>query len=150
MKKKEIIQLSITGILIIILFFVVAHNIKGKKQTKSVIKKELSAKTVASQEASKAKGLYSRLDEEVLNIELKRDPFFEAPFTASQEDSSSDLYLNGIAWDENYPAAIINNMIVRIGSRIGGKTVMDIKKDKVILDDGRHHFEMTIEDFKSH
>ena len=34
------------------------------------------------------------------------------------------------------PSSIINGRIVKIGDRVGPNTVIDVRKDKVILNDG--------------
>lgn len=54
------------------------------------------------------------------------------------------LILNGIVWDKVTPRAIISNDIVRIGDKIGNNTVVDIKQDRVILNDGTSNFELRL------
>lgn len=54
------------------------------------------------------------------------------------------LVLNGIVWDKVTPRAIISNDIVRIGDKIGNNTVVDIKQDRVILNDGTSNFELRL------
>ena len=43
-----------------------------------------------------------------------------------------------------HPRAIINNAIVGVGDTISGSTVVDIKKDRVIFNDGTEYFEVRI------
>lgn len=50
--------------------------------------------------------------------------------------------LNGIAWDPVSPRAVINDQIVGIGDKIDGNTVVEIKTDRVILNDGLNDFEL--------
>ena len=52
--------------------------------------------------------------------------------------------LNGIVWDKASPRAIINNNIVRIGDKIEDATVVDIEKEKVILNDGIKDFDLKL------
>ncbi|MBL7068367.1 MAG: hypothetical protein ISS34_00725 [Candidatus Omnitrophica bacterium] len=55
------------------------------------------------------------------------------------------LTLNGILWDEDYPSAILNKSIVKIGDVVDGNTIVDIGPDKVILNDGTGDFELRLE-----
>ena len=54
------------------------------------------------------------------------------------------LSLNGIVWDEENPKAIINGAIIGIGDKLGVNTIVDIKKDRVILNDGAADFELIL------
>lgn len=44
--------------------------------------------------------------------------------------------LNGIIWKGGEPSAIINNQVVRLGSSIGKKKIIEINPDAVILQEG--------------
>jgi len=79
--------------------------------------------------------LYNMLEQEAKSIELKRDPFTAVPIV-SEKALQSGVDLTGILWDEAKPLAIIDGHIVKKGSRVGGKTIVDIKKDQVIFSDG--------------
>ena len=54
------------------------------------------------------------------------------------------LLLSGIVWDEAGPIAIINNEIFGVGDVIEGNTIVEIKKDRVILSDGTTAFAFTV------
>lgn len=58
----------------------------------------------------------------------------------------TSLTLNGIVWDEDTPKAIINGEIVGVGDILGENRVVDIKPDKVILNDGTADLELTLEE----
>ena len=45
--------------------------------------------------------------------------------------------LTGILWDKDRPLAIIDGEIVKKGVYVGDKTIVDIKRDRVILSDGK-------------
>jgi hypothetical protein len=45
-------------------------------------------------------------------------------------------YLSGIFWNEQKPSAIINDLVLNVGSVIGSSTVKEINANKVILFDG--------------
>lgn len=154
MKKKEVIEFSVTGILIFILLFVVISVIKkaGKTKPSQTQKIEVISSRAdnlvdkrSSKEKNVAKNLYNALEEESKSLELKRDPFTAAPITTKETASSSTLIqLNGILWDRTKPMAIINNNVVKIGSKVGTNIVVDIKKDRVILSDGTRDFEIQL------
>lgn len=71
-----------------------------------------------------------------------RNPFF--PKASSSQTVASSLVLNGIAWDEKFPQAVINNRIVRAGEQIGGNKVVKIERSFVVLNDGVNQFELRL------
>ena len=68
------------------------------------------------------------------------------PFTLQKTSSKAfkDLILDGIMWDKEKPLAIINGEIVKIGDNISANLVVDIKQDRVILNDGTKDFELKL------
>jgi len=79
-----------------------------------------------------------------------RNPFFpKTPLTPSASATSPSsttalatpgLTLDGIMWDAENPRAMINGSLVGIGDKIYGNKVIDIKEDRVILNDGTEDF----------
>ena len=127
MEKKDKIQLGITGVLVIVLlFFLMRAFEKGKRP--ALVK----AKEFAADQSVKEPGLYARLEQEIKKMDFKRDPFSQQSLSDLEESQS--LHLSGILWDEANPTAIINDEIVAVGGEINGKKVIEIKKDKVILE----------------
>lgn len=144
MEKKDRIQLSISGVLIIVLFILLARAVGGKRQQQPVlVEHAVSPTRVAVPERRREKSLYARLAEETKDLEFKRDPFLKLPMITSE--SSQGLYLSGILWDEVKPTAIINDEIVAVGSQIQGKRVIEILKNKVILEEDGLHIELILE-----
>ncbi len=127
MEKKDKIQLGITGVLVIILLLFLARAFEKKKRPVPVKTKEF----VAEQKV-KEPGLYTRLEQEIKKMDFKRDPFSRQSLSDLEE--SQDLHLSGILWDEVNPTAIINDEIVAVGGEINGKKIVEIRKDKVILE----------------
>ncbi len=83
----------------------------------------------------------------ILSVErrAKRSKFTswkKSPFVPSGLPASSDLVLSGIIWNKDKPKAMIGDMIVSKGANIAGNTVVDIKSDRVILNDGTKDFEL--------
>jgi len=53
-----------------------------------------------------------------------------------QKTPAAGLNLGGIIWDEKKPCAIINDEILARGDTIGGFKVVEISRNKVVLDNG--------------
>ena len=53
------------------------------------------------------------------------------PFSLS--DRGGAPILNGIAWDEKAPRAVVSNRIVRVGDEVAGHRVVRIQPDRVVL-----------------
>ena len=63
------------------------------------------------------------------------------PFSLKNTNVSTPV-LNGIAWDEKAPRAIINDQIVGVGDMIGKNKVVAIAPNSVKLNDGTQDFEL--------
>lgn len=141
MQKKEIIKISVSGVLILVLFLTIAGGLSCRRQPK---KPSLGQGAAVKPEKAREKGLFSRLEEEAGKVELSRDPF-SAEIIKSPKVSQPGPYLSGIVWDQKLPKAIIDDVIVGIGEKVGDNTIIDIQKDKVILNDGSRNFELRLE-----
>lgn len=84
----------------------------------------------------------------------KRDPFvplvdrYGRPVSVVEggiQFKISDMYLEGIIWDNEKPMAIINSEVVWAGNKVKGVTVEKIERDKVILSYQNETFELKIE-----
>jgi len=86
------------------------------------------------------KNVYIQSHDEFI-YSIKRNPFVIAGlrqnrFTLPQlgaSEARSTLILNGILWDTKSPMALINNRIVKTGSRIEHYRVVKITQKKVFL-----------------
>jgi hypothetical protein len=76
-------------------------------------------------------------------LSWKRNLFVskETPHTPS-----ATLTLNGIMWSEKNPKAMINGVVARKKDKIDSCTVVDIKRDRVFLNDGSKDFELVLEE----
>lgn len=70
-----------------------------------------------------------------------RNPFklFAAPVKIS-----IGFHLDGIIWDNRAPLAVINGNVVGSGDKVGTNTIVEIKQDIVILNDGIKDFELNL------
>jgi len=139
---KNRIQIIITSILIIILIFTWANSIK-------TIKKKIATNKAAVQAykdtiPNPSSSMPSKSSDKVSS--WVRDPFSGKTYISMRksESVSKALTLAGIIWDKDKPAALINDRIVNVGDRIGGNTVVSIKNDRVLLNDGTNDFELKI------
>ena len=127
--KKERLELTITGIGIIFLIFLVISNVqKIRKKKSSIIK--ASSEVVSSLSAPISFDI-AEIEESDIKEGWGRDPFFLGPPMGATLEG---LILNGIVWDENNAYAIINNDVVEIGNSIGRAIVIEINQDSVILE----------------
>ena len=137
-ESKKRIELTITGIGVVILIFLVTSHMSKSGSGKGVLKTEVyhtseSAMTIVSEPES--------WDE----LKWGRDPFL--PDTSNtKEQGMEDLALNGIMPDKQNPYAIINNEIVKLGDKVGGMTVIEINENNVVLDENgeRHTLELNL------
>ena len=150
MPKKDILKFSLAGIAGLFVLFFIVQSFKGKGKSNSSspegAKNAGSSEQKTAAENNNTAGLFAKLQEETKALEMKRDPFFKQIIDPANKSSlSSDLSLSGIVWDQDNATAIINNTIVKIGSEIAGNTVINIKEDRVILNDGVRNFELKID-----
>ena len=68
------------------------------------------------------------------------------PFVLPERAGGSTmLTLSGIFSKGNIYKAMIGDTIVKKGDKVGSNTVVDVQKDKVILNDGVKNFELKLE-----
>lgn len=75
-------------------------------------------------------------------VEYGRDDPFNPVFDKIAKPKQETLTVNGIVWDKEHPMVIINNEIIGVGDKIDGNTVVEIKENSVILNDGMRDFEL--------
>lgn len=139
--RKEKIELSITILSAVLLIFILLLGTRSRHNAAVRLTKAMQTQRDAPPEK---KDLYASLKKASAGIAAFRDPFTrEAP--PEEKNSPFGLTLSGISWDEKKPTAIINGAIVRTGSRVSGYTVVNIKRDRVILNNGFQNVELTLE-----
>lgn len=74
--------------------------------------------------------------------EWGRDPFV---ITQTPASHSSALALGGIVYDEKDSYVLINDQVLHRGDQVNGNRVVDIKRDRVILNDGNKDIELRLE-----
>lgn len=149
MSKKDLIQLGVTGVLVVVLIFAVSDASKKARLRKSgnALSKPINLAGALVNQVKpqlESENLYNALEEQAKTIELKRDPFTAAPIV-SEKTLLAGVDLTGILWDSDKPLAIIDGDVVKKGARVGNKTVVEIKKDRVILSDGMVLSELKLE-----
>ncbi len=127
--------------LIIIMIFVWSTSFKKNKRPRSISK---GLGTVESEEEIKSfvtwadKSLKARKTSSFK--EWGRNPFTLTPGMIAE----SSFHLLGILWDIKTPQAIINDTIVKVGDVIDGYRVVDVQKNKVILNNANNTFELIL------
>ncbi|MCX5701199.1 MAG: hypothetical protein NTZ63_06640 [Candidatus Omnitrophica bacterium] len=142
MDKKRI-QIIITIFLGIVMIFLWINSIKTVSKKVSANKAVVQASkvvapapVVAQVQPVKAKEVSDWL----------RDPFSGKSYVKVHKEDSNPraLDLTGIMWDTNKPVALVNGRVVGIGGTVVGNTVVDIKPDRVVFNDGENDFEIKI------
>lgn len=127
--KKERIELLIT-ITGAIVFVALLIGILGKIRNPAVPRGSLLQEEV----------IVPKTDTQQIAEAKKRDLVWgRDPFALKAEEAiagATELILNGIIWDDKRPYAIINGEIVGKGDKMGEITIMEIRKDSVIIDTG--------------
>ncbi|MDP2905552.1 MAG: hypothetical protein Q8O22_04540 [Candidatus Omnitrophota bacterium] len=135
MEKKKI-EIIATAVLSLIFILAMANSL-GVIRKKTGAAKAVSAQTAvvgAAQPAPQAERVMAAQE----NLQWVRCPFSGKAY--SGEEVSSDLKLIGIIWDKLDPWAIINGRIVKPGASIGKNKVVEIREDRVILNNGMEDF----------
>lgn len=139
MQNKKIIILIILGIVAVISLFY--GMFAPSKARRNIILKQTSTPRELTLIVEKGTARLIRNAKKTVYSSWPRDPFSVSPAPIK---GYGGLILNGIMWDKEKPAAIINDNIVKIGDKISGNAVVDIKQDRVILSDGIKDFELKL------
>jgi len=152
MDKKRI-EIILTGIFVVIFIFVWINAIKTiKKKSKSKPSFSQPAAFMVNDKAVEAKKVTTEVFPKTNDERGSDDDVswtrcsFSGKFYTTQ-DSASELELMGILWDEVDPQAIINKEIFRCEDTIGKYRIVDIRKNKVILNDGEKNLELKLEQY---
>lgn len=145
MEKKRL-EIIVTSALIAVCILFWIKTLKGLRK-ESPLKKALPL-AVPSEVGAGRKDFALPLKQipvaEEADLNWGRDPFSGYEYSVGPREVN--LKLSGILWDDQKPACIINDNIVGKGERVAGQTVVDIRKDKVILNDGNRDFELKLPD----
>lgn len=141
MKKKDTILLFITALLLVVFFMVVRYQIRqrGIKQP-AFLRPKMEQSSPMPAPLEEERSLYDQLKAQADKLKFTRDPFYKE-FVAPPP---KEPQLMGIAWEEANPTALIDDTIVKVGDKIGDKTVVSISKDSVILNDGVKDVTLTL------
>ena len=157
MKKKDLIELSITSALVIVLLFVLINSIAQVSRKKRARAKQESARVEPKREKefqgssekdsgdfSDEESLFNALEERTKDITVLRDPFDFGGAKATDKMVVSGLRLTGVLWDGREPRAIIGDDVYGLGDKIGTAKIIKITPDAVILKDATHEFELRL------
>lgn len=139
MQDKKVVALIVLTVLAVIsLIYGVMAPPKGRVRSAAPVERQFAA--TPPQNVKSVISTDRRAKRSQFNA-WKRNPF-----TAGQAGSvATALTLNGIIWSKTTPKAMIGDVMVVKGDTIGDNKVVDIRPDKVILNDGTKDFELTME-----
>ena len=152
MDKKRL-EIILTTVLVIIFIFAWARATK-------VIKKKITPKAPVAIDIAFKKATEVSLGQPETIVSVPRETTnkdssddigwvrccFSGKFYTSQ-DGMSNLDLSGILWDEVEPQAIINQEIFKREDKIGNYVIIDIERNKVILNDGEKNLELRLQEY---
>lgn len=140
MQNKKVVALIILAVLAVIsLIYGVTASPKGRVKEAAAAKRQ--AAIAPPQQGAKNIVPAGRRAKRSQFKTWKRSPFASG-LTVS---TTTELTLNGIIWNKTNPKAMIGDAIVGKGDTIGENKVIDIKPNRVILNDGTKDFELKIE-----
>lgn len=69
---------------------------------------------------------------------------FASQVEVKTEEKLEGVELNGIIWKGGESSAIINNQVVRVGSAVGKKKILEITQDEVVLGEGEAKYTLKL------
>jgi len=139
MQNKKIIVLIILGIIAVISLFYGMFT--PSKARRNIILKQTSTPQGLTVTTERGIVYLNRNAKKTAYSSWSRDPFSA---TSTPVKGYGGPTLDGIMWDKEKPMAIINNNILKIGDKIDGNTIVEIKQDRVILSDGSKNIELLL------
>lgn len=141
MKNKKVIILIILGIVALFsLIYGISTPAGGRRSVSVSTTPEVTRQSESAQVPGRTLGIKRRAKRTKF-ASWSRSPFIPKGIPGAP---SSGLNLKGIMWNEKNPKAMIGDAIVGKGDKIGGNTVIEAKKDRVILNDGTKDFEIKL------
>lgn len=135
MQNKKII------ILIVLAIFAVVSLMHGMAaRPKKAAMNPAASKTTSPSASKEILPNIGRQYKRSKNTSWKR-----SPFVPTGTSTASRLVVSGIIWSKDKPKAMIGDTMVGRGDKVGSNTVVEIKTDKVILNDGTKDFELKLE-----
>jgi len=155
MKKKDLIEISITSVLVLVLLSAVINSMAKVRMKKQARVKRESARVERPQRPpgslkkdpgglSEGETLFSSLEKRTQGLTTERDPFGFGGIMASDKQVVVKLRLTGILWDPSDPKAIIDDYVYGLGDDLEGAKIIEIRHDRVILSDGTNNFELRL------
>ena len=138
MDKKEKIQLGVVVLLAVILLVLSIVTFSKKKPSQEILDQP-APKDDALVTPTGIKKSYQEFKDLSKKNNLKRDPFSGLAIAIDQGP-----HLNGILWDPQNPTAVMSGQVVKIGSQLQKWKVIEIRKDRVILNDGTINLELML------
>ena len=139
--KKKIIALAVLMVVAVIsVIYGLSAPAKGKRG--AVARAGAARQYEGVQKASVVAGPEQRRAVKSKIASWRRSPF--APKGAAGEGYSG-LTLNGIITDGKNLKAVIGDSIVKKGDKVGSSTIVEIRKDSCIINDGTGNRELKLE-----
>ena len=137
-KKKKYLIYALSGSLLLVLILLISGVFKKNRRILG------GSQSTAQAEEARVLGHYYELDQRFKGIGWERDPF--GMIVVNTRTLGGSSYLKGIIWDDVAPIAIFGSALLKAGEKFDGYTVLDIRKESVILSDGEFIYELKLEE----
>ena len=156
--NKQKTQIAVTAFLIITFIFIMGNSIRnitssgtGTKESKIITPdkfKEIIDSTKHKTSITLKDTSVSKYKKEIASIEATgwgRDPFSKRGALLGGGEFISDFKLEGILLDNRAQStAIINGEIVREGDTVDNAKIVQIEKNRVIINDGSKDYQLRL------
>lgn len=78
-------------------------------------------------------------------LKVKTSPKAEGPSKAPAPVTLPNMWLSGIIWDEQSPIAMIDGLDYRVGDRVKGARIAEIRIDSVVLSFASKEYVLTVD-----
>ncbi|MFA5320673.1 MAG: hypothetical protein WBE75_02705 [Candidatus Omnitrophota bacterium] len=147
--RKEKIEWAITGVLLLVfLAAFLATRMHGRSSGRKAAAGGAAVPLPSAMlPAGQGDHLFVSLQDKSARISLKRDPFYGTQISGAGAGDNGviGVSLAGIFWDSDKPRAIINGRIAGPGDEVDGVRVKEIRRDRVILENGGRETELKLE-----
>ena len=135
------IKVILAAVLGIAAIFSVIHGITAS----SPLRSHAALPAAAVDQSQRSVSDETALPAKRLAVRTKFKAWRRHLFAPAGSGTSSAMVLNGIFAKGNVYKAMIGDSIVMKGDKIGSNKVVDVQKNKVILNDGTKDFELKLE-----
>jgi len=143
--KKQKIELTITGIGVIFLIFMLIGSLgKAHKRKRVAAKVRTESAALLSSPVSFGR---DKAKESAIKQGWGRDPFFPGSTSVASDSGLAGFVLNGIVYGDDNPYALVNSDIVTIGDIVDDAVILEINEDNVVIEQDDKKYTLKVSPF---